>query len=155
MGLLRRILRLFKRSKKAKVKQTAEASNQTEERPTVEDERRWCRDLLTSLHRESAMLEFFERRGLSWPTRERLPWKVKLNNIYPDLSEFLWSLGIIQRPFSGSPTSLWKMVASWVKQNMKHNYALCTVFYFHPLLHDEYCNAKNIWHIWISLFNLS
>jgi hypothetical protein len=51
---------------------------------------------------ETALNEFFARRGVEWPriivksnnivTASQLkpsqPWKVKLNNLYPDLSEF-------------------------------------------------------------------
>lgn len=46
------------------------------------------RELLRQLQKESSLMDFFARRGKSWPSRESLPWTVKMNNLYPDLSEF-------------------------------------------------------------------
>ena len=45
-------------------------------------------DLLRELAHQTSMMDFYERRGRSWPSKESLPWKVKMNDIYPDLSEF-------------------------------------------------------------------
>lgn len=92
------VVALFGRKKEKKVKveqqkpKTVDASTQYQRQPTaavVKQRKMSPRELLSSLERESMLMEFFERRGVSWPSKERLPWTVKMNNLYPDLSEFL------------------------------------------------------------------
>ena len=91
MAFWKDFTRSLRRLLKSKKRKTADASTQTEVQPiaVAVKKQKPPADLLASLHRESMMMDFYARRGVSWPTREPLPWKVKLNNLYPDLSEFL------------------------------------------------------------------
>lgn len=63
----------------------------------------WIHDEIEKRQRQSALREFFARRGVEWPrqtrsqgsdknnsrlTHTKTRFVVKLNNLYPDLSEF-------------------------------------------------------------------
>ena len=54
---------------------------QTEEIPN------WVYDDVRERERQKAFRAFMARRGRVWPNPK---WQVRLNNLYPDLSEFYW-----------------------------------------------------------------
>ena len=75
MGLLKWLRQLFKPKK-----QMCDTGTQTD---SVEK----AYELLNALHTKSALMEFWERRGLQYPSKRPLPWQVPLKDLNPDLAQ--------------------------------------------------------------------
>ena len=92
MGVFKRLFGIKKekdgeKERKRRSREIVEEWLEQEERRRQKIVEEWG-ETERQLARRTALMQFFERRGYSYPQKQKLPWAVKMHKMYPDLSEF-------------------------------------------------------------------